>query len=52
MIRSELFARIAQQNPHLYDKDVEAVVDAILDRIAIALADSARVEIRDFGSPP
>ncbi|MCJ2084874.1 integration host factor subunit beta [Methylobacterium sp. E-005] len=50
MIRSELVARIAAQNPHLYAKDVEAVVDAILDRITEALADGDRVELRDFGT--
>ena len=33
MIRSELVLRIAEMNPHLYAKDVEATVDAILDRI-------------------
>ncbi|WP_342111254.1 integration host factor subunit beta [Methylobacterium sp. SI9] len=50
MIRSELVARIAAQNPHLYAKDVEAVVDAILDRMSAALADGDRVELRDFGT--
>lgn len=50
MIRSELVTRIAEQNPHLYPRDVEAVVDAILDRIAGALADGDRVELRDFGT--
>ncbi|QEE41304.1 MULTISPECIES: integration host factor subunit beta [unclassified Methylobacterium] len=50
MIRSELVTRIAEQNPHLYAKDIEAVVDAILDRIATALADGDRVELRDFGA--
>ena len=50
MIRSELVARIAEQNPHLYAKDVEAVVNAIFDRIVRALADGDRVELRDFGA--
>ncbi|GJE15205.1 integration host factor subunit beta [Methylobacterium longum] len=50
MIRSELVARIAAQNPHLFASEVEAVVDAILDRIAGALADGDRVEVRDFGT--
>jgi integration host factor subunit beta len=50
MIRSELVARIAEQNPHLYAKDVETVVDAILDRIAEALAAGDRVELRGFGA--
>jgi integration host factor subunit beta len=50
MIRSELIARIAEQNPHLFAKDVEAVVAAILDRITGALVDGDRVELRDFGT--
>lgn len=50
MIRSELVARIAAQNPHLYAKEVEQVVDAILGRIASALADGDRVQLRHFGT--
>ena len=50
MIRSELVARIAAQNPHLYEKDCEAVVNAILDKITDALAAGGRVEIRGFGT--
>src|SRR5438270_58179 len=50
MIRSELVARIAELNLHLYEKDCEAVVNAILGRIADALAASERVEIRGFGA--
>ena len=50
MIRSELIARIAAQNPHLYERDVEALVRVILDRIADALVNGDRVELRDFGT--
>jgi integration host factor subunit beta len=50
MIRSELVARIAAQNPHLYERDVETLVKAIFNRIAKALADGERVELRDFGT--
>ncbi|TXM66916.1 integration host factor subunit beta [Methylobacterium sp. WL12] len=50
MIRSDLVLRLAAQNPHLYEKDCEAVVDAILGRIADALVAGDRVEIRGFGS--
>lgn len=50
MIRSELIARIVAQNPHLFAREVEAVVDAILDRVAQALVDGDRVELRDFGT--
>ena len=37
MIRSDLVLRLAAQNPHLYEKDCQAVVDTILGRIADAL---------------
>ncbi|MCJ2090365.1 HU family DNA-binding protein [Methylobacterium sp. E-005] len=48
MIRSELVARIAAQNPHLYARAVERVVGAILERMTDALAASDRVELRGF----
>src|SRR3954452_11099709 len=50
MIKSDLVARIAAQNPHLYEKDCEAVVNTILARIADALAAGDRVELRGFGA--
>ncbi|MFF9385859.1 HU family DNA-binding protein, partial [Streptomyces globisporus] len=50
MIKSELILRIAAQNPHLYRKDVEAVVDAILGRISDGLLAGDRVELRRFGT--
>ena len=50
MIRSELVARIAKQNPHLYTKEVEAAVTTILNTMAGALTRGDRVELRDFGS--
>ncbi len=31
MIKSELVQRIAEHNPHLYQRDVENIVNAILD---------------------
>jgi len=37
MIKSELVRRIASQNPHLYQRDIEKIVSAILDEIAEAL---------------
>ena len=50
MTRSELVVHIAVQNPHLFARDAEAVVDTILERIAEALTDGDRVELRNFGS--
>ncbi|GJE43681.1 integration host factor subunit beta [Methylobacterium soli] len=50
MIRSELVTRIAEMNPHLYERECEAVVNTILGTIAEALANGDRVEIRGFGA--
>jgi integration host factor subunit beta len=50
MIKSELVTKIAEQNPHLFQRDVENIVNAILDTIADALARGDRVELRGFGA--
>ena len=50
MIKSELVQRIAEQNPHLYQRDVEHIVNAIFDEITAALARGDRVELRGFGA--
>jgi len=49
MIKSELVQRISSQNPHLYQRDIEKIVSAILDEIAEALRRGDRVELRGFG---
>ena len=50
MIRSELIEKIAAENPHLYQKDVEHIIDTIFDEIIEAMANGNRVELRGFGS--
>ena len=50
MTRSELISRIAQRNPHLYQRDVERIVSTIFEEIAGALAQGDRVELRGFGA--
>ena len=50
MTKSELIARLAEQNPHLYQRDVERIVATVFDEIAEALADGNRVELRGFGA--
>ena len=50
MIKSELVQRIASQNPHLYQRDVENIVNAILGEIVAAMARGDRVELRGFGA--
>jgi integration host factor subunit beta len=49
MLKSELVQRIATHNPHLYQRDVETIVNSILDEITSALARRDRVEVRGFG---
>jgi len=50
MIKSELVDRISAQNPHLYRRDVERILDAILNTIVAAMARNDRVELRGFGA--
>ena len=49
MIKSELIRRISSQNPHLYERDIEKVVNAIFDEMVEALRRGDRVELRGFG---
>jgi integration host factor subunit beta len=50
MIKSELVQRIAQANPHLYQRHVELIVNTILEEVTKALARGDRVELRGFGA--
>jgi integration host factor subunit beta len=50
MIKSELVHRIASANTHLYGREVENVVNAILGEIMNAMARDDRVELRGFGA--
>ena len=50
MTKSELIARLAEQNPHLYQRDLERIVSTIFDEITAALARGDRVELRGFGA--
>lgn len=50
MIRSELIQKIAEENPHLFQRDVERIVTTIFDEITSALVRGDRVELRGFGA--
>lgn len=50
MTKSQLIQKIAELNPHLYQRDVERIVSTIFDEITSALADGDRVELRGFGA--
>ena len=50
MIRSELIQIITDQNPHLYQRDVERIVNTVFDEITNAMANGDWVELRGFGA--
>ncbi|GGE47875.1 integration host factor subunit beta [Marinicauda pacifica] len=50
MIKSELIAKLAEANPHLFQRDVERVVNTVLEEITQALENGDRVELRGFGA--
>ena len=50
MTKSELIQRLAEANPHLYQRDVERIVTTIFEEITTALARGDRVELRGFGA--
>ena len=50
MIRSELVQLLAEQNPDLAPRDIEAIVATFFDEISKRLAAGGRVELRGFGA--
>ena len=50
MTKSELILKLAERNPHLYQRDVERIVSTVFDEITSALARGDRVELRGFGA--
>ncbi|NKB50502.1 MAG: integration host factor subunit beta [Alphaproteobacteria bacterium] len=50
MTKSDLILRLAERNPHLFQRDVERIVATILDEITAALSRGDRVELRGFGA--
>ena len=50
MIKSELVEKIAEENPHLLQRDVERIVGTIFEEITLAISSGNRVELRGFGA--
>jgi integration host factor subunit beta len=50
MIRSELIQKLADETTHLYQRDVERIVNTIFEEIIEAMARGDRVELRGFGA--
>jgi len=50
VIKSELVQVIASRNTHLFQRDVEKIVNTVFNEISEALAEGNRVELRGFGA--
>lgn len=50
MIKSELIQKLSEDNPHLFQRDVERIVSTVFEEITNALARGDRVELRGFGA--
>ncbi|GAD59085.1 integration host factor subunit beta [Brevundimonas sp. BAL450] len=50
MIKSQLIEKLAAENTHLTQAEVERVVNIVLDRMIDAMSGGGRVELRGFGA--
>jgi len=50
MIKSELVQKISEENPHLFQRDVERLVSTVFSEIASAMSAGRRIELRGFGA--
>ena len=50
MIKSDLIQKMFAKYPHLYQRDLERIVNIVLNEITDALKDGGRVELRGFGT--
>ena len=50
MTKSQLIANLSKRFPHLYQRDVERIVNTVFDEITGAMSRGDRVELRGFGA--
>lgn len=50
MTKSELISKLAAQNPNLYMRDIETIVETIIEEMSSALERGDRIELRGFGA--
>ena len=50
VLKSELVQRLAARNSHLYQRDIENIINAIVGESTQALERGDRVELRGFGA--
>lgn len=50
MTKSELILSLSKRYPHLYQRDIETLVNTVFDNISETLVEGGRVELRGFGA--
>ncbi len=50
MTKSELVLKLSKRFPHLYQRDIETLVNTVLSDISDTLTEGGRVELRGFGA--
>ena len=50
MTKSELILALSKRFPHLYQRDIETLVNTVLGGISNTLVEGGRVELRGFGA--
>ena len=50
MTKSELILRLSRRYPNLMQRDIEQLVNTVLEEISATLAEGGRVELRGFGA--
>ena len=50
MTKSELISKLAAQNPNLYMRDIETIVETIIEEMSSALERGDRIELRGIGA--
>lgn len=50
MTKSQLVARLAKRFPHLYQRDLETLVNTVLNEVSTGLINGDRIELRGFGA--
>lgn len=50
MLKSDLIQKMYAKHPHLYQQELDRVVNIVLNEITDALQDGGRVELRGFGT--
>jgi integration host factor subunit beta len=50
MTKSQLIAQLSKRFPHLYQRDIETLVETILTEIADGMVRGDRIELRGFGA--